>query len=324
VPLLIESAGNVAYLHYYIRDSSRYGFRRSTNGGATWSVQNNNMPGLSSIFLRNNEIHAVAELEVNAKEVYYLRSQDFGKTWQFLEVLSNEFDFTPSVYPKIEGNEKRDLYVVWNDTGSVYIRRSVNNGVYWSQATKISGVDGAVVPDVGASHEFVTTVWDQDLGGTSTIHTRPSNDYGNTFCPIDFPAAASGTSGPSIALADNDVHLVWSTLSGVTGTIIYRHGTVIDNPNVQDHPPSQYVLAQNFPNPFNEVTRIRFELPNPSHVTLIVYDMLGRVVARLVDEEKDLGRFEVQYNVTTLASGMYIYELVAGDYVERRKLLLLK
>ena len=110
----------------------------------------------------------------------------------------------------------------------------------------------------------------------------------------------------------------------MTGTIVYRHGTVIDNPNVQDHPPSQYQLAQNYPNPFNEVTRIRFELPRPSHVTLTVYDLLGRVVARLVDDERDVGRYEVSYTVTTLASGMYIYELLAGEYAERRKLLLLR
>ena len=324
LPLLIESAGEIAYLHYYNRDSAKYGFRRSTDAGVTWVLQNNTMPELSSMFMRNNEIHAVSEVEVNAKEVYYLRSQDFGRTWQYMEVLSNEFDFTSSLYSKIAGNEKRDLYAVWNDTGSVYIRHSANNGIYWAQATKISDEDGAIVPDVGASREFVTAVWDNDLGGASTIHSRPSNDYGYTYCPLDHPAADSGTSGPSIKLAGNDVHLVWSTLEGMTGTIVYRHGTVVDNPNVQDHPPSLYQLAQNYPNPFNDVTRIRFELPRPSHVTLTVYDLLGRVVARLVDDERDVGRYEVSYTVTTLASGMYIYELVAGEYAERRKLLLLR
>jgi hypothetical protein len=304
--------------------TAKYLFLRSTDAGVTWTTQNSDMFQLNSIFLRNGELHAVTSVGTNVKDVLYLTSPDFGKTWQYGEFLSNEFDFTTSLYPKIAGNDKRDLYVVWNDTGSVYIRHSANNGFSWLTPSRISVTADAVFPDLGADREFVTAVWDIDLGGTSTILCRPSNDFGFTYCPLDHPAADSGTSGPSIRIRGNDVHLVWSTLEGVTGTIVYRHGTVIDNPNAQDHPPSEYVLAQNFPNPFNEVTRIRFELPRPSHVTLTIYDILGRVVERLVDDERDTGRYEVMYTVTTLASGMYIYELAAGEYRERRKLLLLK
>ena len=324
VPLLMVSAGEVAGLHYYNRATRKYGFLMSTNAGVTWSSQNTDMVELSSMFLRSGEIHAVGPLASNVKEVYYFTSPDLGRTWRFMEYLSNEFDYTPSLYAKIAGNDKRDLYVVYNDTGLVFIRHSGNNGFYWAPSVRVSETDGAVFPDAGASHEFVAAVWDDDIGGTSTIHARSSNDFGFSYCPLDHPAADSGVSGPSIQLSGNDVHLVWSTLEGVTGTIVYRHGVMIDNPDVEDHPPAEYRLAQNYPNPFNEVTHIQFELPQPSHVTVIVYDLLGRIIKRLVDDDRTTGRYEVMYNVTTLSSGMYIYELVAGEYREIRKLLLLK
>jgi hypothetical protein len=88
--------------------------------------------------------------------------------------------------------------------------------------------------------------------------------------------------------------------------------------------PKVFSLAQNFPNPFNPSTRIRYQLPAASKVTLIVYDLLGREVAVLADEKKEPGNFEVEFNASGLASGVYIYRLTAGSYVSTRKMITLK
>ena len=95
----------------------------------------------------------------------------------------------------------------------------------------------------------------------------------------------------------------------------------------------QYLLYQNYPNPFNSTTEIKYELPDEAYVQLIVYDILGRVVKTLVDEEKTAGRYEVKFNADNLASGIYFYKisftnakskLVYDNLTRVNKFLLLK
>lgn len=75
--------------------------------------------------------------------------------------------------------------------------------------------------------------------------------------------------------------------------------------------PEEYRLAQNFPNPFNPVTRIQYDLPTDSRVSIVVYDVLGREVARPVNEMKETGYYSADFDARGLASGAYIYRLVA-------------
>lgn len=88
--------------------------------------------------------------------------------------------------------------------------------------------------------------------------------------------------------------------------------------------PSTFALYQNYPNPFNPSTTISYQLPAFSHVTLIVYDVLGREVATLVNEYKKMGNYAVEFNATNLSSGVYFYRLQTGPYHDTKKLLLLK
>ena len=94
--------------------------------------------------------------------------------------------------------------------------------------------------------------------------------------------------------------------------------------------PSEFALHQNYPNPFNPATIIRYSLPVGQdgilscHVSLKVYNLLGQEVATLVNESKQPGRYQVQWNAQRLSSGVYFYRLQAGEYLETRKLMLLK
>ncbi len=94
---------------------------------------------------------------------------------------------------------------------------------------------------------------------------------------------------------------------------------------------SEYKLVQNYPNPFNPITTIKYSIPKASFVTLKVYDILGREVATLVNEEKPLGNYQVEFNASSLASGVYFYKIQAapvggqaGNFAAVKKLLLLK
>lgn len=86
----------------------------------------------------------------------------------------------------------------------------------------------------------------------------------------------------------------------------------------------KYALMQNFPNPFNPATTIRFSIPRISLVTIKVYDILGREVKTLINGEKSPGEYKVQFNAGSLHSGVYLYELKADKYVEVKKMMVIK
>ncbi|MCH8954694.1 T9SS type A sorting domain-containing protein, partial [candidate division KSB1 bacterium] len=88
--------------------------------------------------------------------------------------------------------------------------------------------------------------------------------------------------------------------------------------------PSSFALEQNYPNPFNPSTTIQFSLRLPSFVTLKVYNILGEEVTILVVENLPSGNYKVEWNASRLTSGVYYYRLQAGEFVETKKLTLLK
>ncbi len=113
-------------------------------------------------------------------------------------------------------------------------------------------------------------------------------------------------------------------------------GIIIDSPYVYVHAVdkvvnakdervlSEYNLSQNYPNPFNPITSIKYEIPKQSHVELKVYDILGREISTIVNEEQVAGKHEAKFNGENLSSGVYIYKLKARNYLEIKKMMLLK
>ena len=88
--------------------------------------------------------------------------------------------------------------------------------------------------------------------------------------------------------------------------------------------PEEFSLSQNYPNPFNPITTIKYSIPQSSDVSLKVYDILGKEVAVLVDEYKTTGTYIANFSASRLASRVYFYQLRSGDFVEARKMILMK
>ena len=88
--------------------------------------------------------------------------------------------------------------------------------------------------------------------------------------------------------------------------------------------PTKYELMQNFPNPFNPTTKISFSLPKQGLVSLKIYDMLGKEVAQLVNEVRTAGNYSVDFNAASLASGVYFYRIEAADFVDTKRMMLIK
>jgi hypothetical protein len=103
-----------------------------------------------------------------------------------------------------------------------------------------------------------------------------------------------------------------------------------DNPNpiavnVEDYiVPKAYELSQNYPNPFNPSTSIEFSIPSDAAVSLKVYDVLGKEVAVLVNEQRNAGTYIINWNASNLSSGVYFYRLNAGNFTQTRKMFLAK
>ena len=125
---------------------------------------------------------------------------------------------------------------------------------------------------------------------------------------------------------------VWFT-GPTQGTIIGRGGTIYQTstgglvsvePAAFESVPKGFLLLENYPNPFNPSTTIRYGLPSRSHVTLTIFNTLGQQVATLVEGEQEAGFHEAVFDASGLASGVYLYRLTAGSYVETRKLALVR
>ena len=93
----------------------------------------------------------------------------------------------------------------------------------------------------------------------------------------------------------------------------------------QNNLPTSFSLQQNYPNPFNPTTTIKYSIPQQSFVSILVYDLLGREVADLVNEEKSAGNYSVQFNSSSrFSSGVYFYRMQAGSFTETKKLIMMK
>ncbi|MCX6159842.1 MAG: M28 family peptidase [Ignavibacteriae bacterium] len=101
------------------------------------------------------------------------------------------------------------------------------------------------------------------------------------------------------------------------------HGSIGIN-NLSNEIPKKYVLEQNYPNPFNPATNVKFSICNTQFVTLKIHDMLGREVANLVNEQLAPGTYEVDWNASQFPGGIYFYTLTAGDYMETKRMTMIK
>ena len=173
---------------------------------------------------------------------------------------------------------------------------------------------------------------DKTTGG-STWTVIAESDVGASLWA---PSSSPGRNQFYIAELTSSTATLYLTTLGSNGlpTSIDPKGTGLypnwrqQIPNAVEDPGSSIVgtfaLAQNYPNPFNPVTTIGYQCTRAGHVTLKVYDVLGREVSTLVDEVKQPGTYAVHWDASNVAAGAYFYRLQAGDFVAGKKLLLLK
>ena len=121
--------------------------------------------------------------------------------------------------------------------------------------------------------------------------------------------------GPSVGLHSGSTFYI--------DDLSFTGGATAVNENTNQTPIS-FELNQNYPNPFNPTTTIEYQIPKQSHVTLMVFDILGNQVSDLVNKNEPAGKYSVNFNASKLSSGIYFYRIDAGNYVQTKKLMVLK
>jgi hypothetical protein len=192
--------------------------------------------------------------------------------------------------------------------GGVFL--STNNGTSWQAAS--TGLTNTSVRALAVSgtNLFAGTYWRGVFVSTSngTSWTAVNTGLTNTYV---YALAVSGT----------------NLFAGTGGGGVWRRPlsemiTSVEQTSAQR--PERFALHQNYPNPFNPSTTIEFSVPRSSYVTLKVFSLLGEEVATLASQNLAVGSYRLDWNARGVASGVYLYRLVAGSFVDTKKMLLLR
>ncbi len=298
-----------------------HGVYRSTDEGISWEETNN---GLS--YLSMNELYVaktgplkdyifVSVCELNDFS-YIFRSSDNGESWEQMNFDGNSL----WTYAFVSTSDGLILIGTWNTAPhSVYgaIFKSVDYGVNWISGGSNANTTSFVIDRNEYIYAGTVGGW---MGGCQGIIR--TTDGGNNWESFNTGLPSSC----AFVLACNSNGILFAG----TGTEVYR--TIQSTTEVEkntDNIPQQFTLSQNYPNPFNPETKIKYSIPNvgPSFMKFVeinVCDILGNVVATLVNEEKPAGNYEVTFDASKLTSGVYFYSLQAGDFLDTKKMILIK
>ncbi len=169
---------------------------------------------------------------------------------------------------------------------------------------------------------FVGTTTSLNMYSENNCRVFLSTNNGKNWIPAD--SGLAYTSVLSLIITPDgkgNLTLYAGTGSGIWKRPLSEMITDVKNTTEQ---PNEYVLYQNYPNPFNPSTNIQYAISSKQFVTLKVYDILGNELATLINEVKPAGTYEVTWNAVNLPSGVYFYQLKAGNFTATKKLLLLK
>jgi len=275
--------------------------RISYDDGITWQTWTN---GITYPYVNGIDVNPFGDIFISNSAAVF-RSTNNGLTFE--TVNSNH-----SIGKQgIAVNDHSGVFITDSDGGtSGGIYRSLDNGSNWQKVKNISAFSIMVANDQSV---YSGVNLGANLNGIIT-----SSDNGTTWEEI---SSGLDLEKPISSFHQDKIGYIYAGSYG-GGLYVSRDpvSSVSDNKiNVVD-----YYLFQNYPNPFNPSTKISWQSPVSSHQTLKVYDILGNEVVTLVNEYRNAGRYEIDFNASKLASGVYFYRIQAGSFTETKKMVVIK
>ena len=347
--LSLASAGK------YIFAGTNVGVSRSSDYGETWESVN---PGLPTGGFNVNQFANLDTVLFAATATGIFRTTDFGTSWSPIDdgLETYQIQDTVKIVAQTLGiaATRSNLFTTQDLLGGAYRLQQgdttwhpIGLRTRWSIASALIAYDTSIF---AGTSDGVFMYSGNDTTWIPRNNGLPGDPVHLQFC---FFAATDtllfihiGYVGGAI-YATSDLGQVWTLVSanGLYGTSVsalvatrkylfagtqegvYRMPLADVATSITDRPselPLQCNLFQNFPNPFNPSTVIKYQTVENGHVTLTVYDVLGREITVLRDGQENAGTHSVVFNAANLASGIYYYRLQAGTYVKTKKLLIVK
>jgi photosystem II stability/assembly factor-like uncharacterized protein len=336
---------------FMIGETQNNGVRRSTNGGSSWSTATSGLSGTGAwvgplqshpttagvfytarqqVFISTNNAASwtaissgtsgtIRELAISRTDpnIMYatsgsniFRSTDAGVTF------SNVTSGTPGrtitgIY--VHPDSSNVAVVCYSGFGAGKVYKTTNGAASW---VNISGnLPDSPTNDVLIYHPGVSTSIYYAAMDVGVFFT---NNYGSSWTELAFGL-------PNTVAMHLDYHAATNKLRiGTHGRSVWETSNPVGIINYNTEIPSDYSLQQNYPNPFNPVTNIKYSIVSAGNVRLGVYDMLGREVKEIVNLNQPAGTYTVQFDASSLASGVYFYTLKAGEFVSTKKMIVVK
>jgi photosystem II stability/assembly factor-like uncharacterized protein len=279
---------------------TQYGIYASTNNGINWISKNN---GLSSNFI--NYLYKAGPTLFACGSSYFYLSTDHGNNWYIAYYgIQNSLPVTGMCY--INGR-----YFAATANGGVFI--STNNGTNWTLAN--NGIGNNIV--------LCMVLVDSNIIVGTRNGIFLTKNYGINW--IQKNQGLIDMNIQSLIYSNNYIY------AGTYTQSIWKrsYSDIVGIEKISNIVPSEYILYQNYPNPFNPNTNIKYQIKaesssQKSEVRMIVYDVLGKEIATLVNEKQSPGTYEVSFDGSNFSSGIYFYKLETNDFSDTKRMILLK
>lgn len=290
--LAINSNGDI------FAGTDNHGIYRTTDNGQHWEHTMNGLTSdhITSLLINSNQF-------IFAGTIFggIFRSADNGESWTQINQ-----GLTTNYITSLALNSSGDIFAGTSGHG---IFRSTDNGDTWSE------INHGIIGENRWIRSIIISTDGDVFAGTSDGVLQSENN-GETWVNIN-----EGLIDHNVRTLSNNPDEIFAG----TGAGVFKRLNSITSVNISDTQIiTSFKLYRNYPNPFNPETKIKFQVPKECNVEIKIYDILGSEIFELLNERKEAGIHEIRLNAAQLSSGTYIYKIVAGEFVQTMKMLVLK